>query len=496
MAIINQTDNTYFQAVFNQKTVGVVIVDKNGQFLRANQQFCRIVDYSEEELRRLRYSEITYPEDLTQANRCMHRLLSGELETFETEKRYVRRDQSIVWTSVSGSLIFPINSEPLGLFLVQDITARKQAERQTLEAQERFRGVYNSRMIGILFWDTEGYIIDANDTLLDMIGYSRDEMENGQLRWTDITPPELAYLDEEAYEKLLGGEAMVPYEKQYIHKDGHVLDILIRSAMLHGSKTVGMACILDITQQKKTEAERELYAAKLSQSNEDLEQFATIISHDLQAPLRKMMIFSEAIQANDGPVLSVEGNDYLDRINRSALKMQELINALLDISRVHRKGHPFEAVNLETVTSEAVENLIYLTRQCKGNITLENLNFNLSADAIQLRQLLQNLIENALKFHHVGVEPRVKISARIEEPNTCHIFVEDNGIGFDPKYSNRIFQIFERLNSASDYEGLGVGLALCKKVVERHNGSIKVYSEPDKGSVFEVILPLRQQQTA
>ncbi|MCE3235108.1 MAG: two-component hybrid sensor and regulator [Vampirovibrio sp.] len=492
MAIATQSDNTYFQAVFNQKSFGVVVIDKDGRFLRANQKYCQIVGYTEEELWKLRHVDITYPDDLTWSNQCMHRLLSAELETFETEKRYIRKDKAIIWVAVSGSLISPDNSEPTGLFLVQDITARKQAEHENEEAQQRFRTVYDSSLVGILFWNTDGYILDANDALLNMLGYSCDDITNRRLKWTEITPPEFAPLDEAVYQQLIGGEAMVPYEKQYIHKDGHILDILIRSAMLKDSTSIGLACVLDITQQKKAEAERERYAAKLSQSNQDLEQFATIISHDLQAPLRKIMIFSDAIQSKDGAALSLEGLDYLERISRSAQKMQELINALLDISRVHRKGRPFEPVCLDTVAHEAADNLIYLARQTHGVIEFNHVDITLEADPIQLRQLLQNLIENALKFHRPQVEPVVKVSASVEPPNTCHIRVEDNGVGFDEKYIDRIFNIFERLNSKTGFEGIGVGLSLCKKVAERHNGAIVIHSQPGKGSTFEVVLPLRQ----
>lgn len=492
MVVAHQIDNVYFKAVFNQKSVGLVIVDPQGQFVRANNRFCDIMGYTQDELLKMNVSDIAYHGEPLPDHECLELLLSGAMESTEIEKRYVRKNRSLVWTKVTGSLIYPYENKPLGLFLVQDITSRKQVEKEKEQSQARFESIYHSNLIGILFWNTDGYILDANDALLNMLGYSRTELKSGQLKWTDITPPEYASVDKAAYERMMQGERMVPYEKQYIHKDGHRLDILIRSGMVDNSATVGMACILDITQQKKAETERELYATKLAQSNQDLELFATIISHDLQAPLRKIKIFSEAIQSVASQDLSAEGHDYLERINRSAIKMQELINAVLDISRVHRKGRPFEPVSLESVAREAADNMIYLIQKTEGIVELNQLDITLDADPIQLRQLLQNLIENGLKFHRPDVKPLVKVSASLEGPNSCKISVEDNGIGFEKKFRDRIFQIFERLNSPQSYEGMGVGLALCKKVVERHNGTITADSVPGQGSVFTVVLPIRQ----
>ncbi len=234
------------------------------------------------------------------------------------------------------------------------------------------------------------------------------------------------------------------------------------------------------------------YAAKLEQSNRELEQFAAVASHDLKAPLRKINNFSEMLRNDARNHLTPESQDYLLRIEASILKMQSLIDDLLALSRVTSRGSAFEAVNLSEVANEAIQNLDEVISTMEGRVEIDPLPVVLG-DESQLTQVFQNLIENALKFHREGVPPVVRISALPCHDSDCPIRVEDNGIGIDPEYQARIFNIFERLHPQSIYPGTGVGLAIVKKIVERHQGSIQVDSSPNHGSRFIVTLPLAQE---
>ncbi|MBW4615959.1 MAG: PAS domain-containing protein [Desmonostoc vinosum HA7617-LM4] len=237
---------------------------------------------------------------------------------------------------------------------------------------------------------------------------------------------------------------------------------------------------------------------ELSRSNEELQQFAFIASHDLQEPLRKIKTFGERLKATSGDKLTVQGLDYLERMQSAASRMQILIEDLLTLSRVTTRAQPFIPVNLTEIAQEVLSDLEVRIQQTKAHIEIGELP-TIRADPLQMRQLLQNLIGNALKFHRPQVPPIVKIFSQLWKNQSeklcnccdnCQIIIEDNGIGFEEKYLDRIFNVFQRLHSRSEYEGTGMGLAICRKIAERHHGKITAQSKPGQGAKFIVTLPI------
>lgn len=245
-------------------------------------------------------------------------------------------------------------------------------------------------------------------------------------------------------------------------------------------------------QENLARQELEVYAGKLERSNRELEHFATITSHDLQAPLRKIRMFSDHLKKISSDTLSPEALDDIVRLERATARMQQLVSDLLNLSRVTRRGEPFRRVHLGKVIREAAADLNVQTKETGGQINITG-DVELQADPGQLRQLMQNLIENALKYHRPDVPPQIDIVNEVIDGGQCRITVTDNGIGFEEKYLDRIFEVFQRLHSeASDYKGTGIGLAICQKIVERHGGTITARSTPGSGSTFQVVLPLLQ----
>lgn len=242
---------------------------------------------------------------------------------------------------------------------------------------------------------------------------------------------------------------------------------------------------------------------ELARSNRELQDFAFVASHDLQEPLRKIQAFGDRLRIKQGANLGDEGRDHLERMQNAARRMQTLINDLLTFSRVTTKAQPFVTVNLEKVAEEVLEDLETRIQQTGGRVEVENLPV-IDADPLQMRQLLQNLIGNALKFHRAGAPPVVKVMGSLlpvdkivqndSKSGLCRIKIEDNGIGFDEKYLDRIFTPFQRLHARGEYEGTGMGLAVCRKITERHGGSITAESAPDAGTTFIVTLPVKQNQ--
>ena len=246
----------------------------------------------------------------------------------------------------------------------------------------------------------------------------------------------------------------------------------------------------DITDRKQAERELEAYARRLEFLNKELQEFAFVASHDLREPLRKIQTFGDRLMCRCADTLSEEARDNLTRMIKSAARMSELLDALLRYSRVASRTIQFEVTDVRKAVTEALSDLEIVIKRVGGRVEIGELP-HIEADAVQLRQLFQNLIGNALKYHREDEKPVVQVYGEIEGEN-CRIFIEDNCIGFDNKYCDHIFKPFERLHGHNQYEGLGMGLAICRKIAERHRGSITVTSTPGKGSVFIVTLPVKQ----
>lgn len=233
------------------------------------------------------------------------------------------------------------------------------------------------------------------------------------------------------------------------------------------------------------------YAERLKRSNDELEQFATIASHDLQAPLRKVILFSDYLETSLGGTLPDESRDYLERMQKATRKMQTLITDLLALSRVNRRGKPFIPVDLGETIVEVISYFEEVIGISGAQVTVGEM-MTIDADPTQMHQVFQNLLGNALKFRRPDVPPVIEISATATPDQHCEIRVTDNGIGFDEKYLDRIFTVFERLHGESTFEGTGMGLAIVRKIAERHHGEITAHSTPGQGSTFIVTLPIHQ----
>ncbi len=252
----------------------------------------------------------------------------------------------------------------------------------------------------------------------------------------------------------------------------------------------------------------EARSASLESANRELQNFASVASHDLQEPLRKIQAFGDRLRDRCSEGLGEQGRDYLERMRGAASRMRTLIDDLLAFSRLQTKAKPFEVVDLQSIAEDVVSDLEGRIHQSGGKVTLGQLPM-IEADATQMRQLFQNLIGNGLKFRRPDMAPHVEVSASRmtsteadEDGSTEHlpqdaawrIIVRDNGIGFDEKYLDRIFDVFQRLHGRGEYEGTGMGLAICRRIVIRHGGRITAESQPGSGATFIIKLPARQPQ--
>ncbi len=249
------------------------------------------------------------------------------------------------------------------------------------------------------------------------------------------------------------------------------------------------------TRVKRRTAQLEETNLHLQRSNQELQDFAYIASHDLQEPLRKIQAFGTILEEEYGTTLQ-DGHDYLTRMRSAAARMSTLIEDLLAFSRVTTQAKELEKIDLTEIVSGVLEDLETRIDETKGTVTINKLPV-IQADPLQMRQLFQNLIGNALKFHRPEAAPDVTVNTKTitkGKVKFCEIRISDNGVGFDEKYLDRIFAVFQRLHDRNSYAGTGIGLAVCRKIVERHKGTITATSTPGKGSTFIITLPITQNK--
>ncbi len=247
----------------------------------------------------------------------------------------------------------------------------------------------------------------------------------------------------------------------------------------------------EVQVRQQTEEQLKLSARDLERSNQELQDFAFIASHDLQEPLRKIITYSTRISKKYEGRLDEMGKDYLVRMQKASIRMKRLLEDLLKLSRVSVRHNPFSEIDLDKVVMEVLEDLEIRIKGTNACIQTEPLG-HIEADLSQIYMLFQNLIGNALKFHKPDTPPQIRIEGEVLDETTLEVRVRDNGIGFETKHVERIFKPFERLHGRSHFEGSGIGLSVCKKIIQRHSGMIEVDSAPGEGSSFIIRLPLKQ----
>lgn len=377
---------------------------------------------------------------------------------------------------------------------------------KTTVSKDYMDNIISSMMDALIVIDSELKIKTVNNAAGDLLHYSPDELINQSIDLIFSVPEESPLHGENLAENISQG-GLKNYETVFRKKNGAKVPVLLSfSVMKDDNSTLKyIVCTSkDITERKRAEEELLLQTEKLTQINKELQSFAYAASHDLQEPLRKIVAFSDRIIKKEATNLNEQSLDYFNRIQKAAMRMQTLINDLLTYSRVTTQAQPFTKVNLAAIAAEVISDLETLIERTNGKVEVDSLP-EIEADPTQIRQLFQNLISNGLKFHRPEVHPLVKITARVVnsehtrqkwQREFLELTFEDNGIGIEERYFIKIFTVFQRLYGRDEYEGTGVGLSICHKIIERHHGQIKVESEPGKGSRFIVTLPINQNRTS
>jgi len=426
----------------------------------------------------------------------LNRTIQNPGDTMSTSFRCRHQDGS--WR-ILESIVQPMMDDSGVVSLIinsRDVTERTQAEEALRKSESRNRALLNAIPDSMFRIDKTGTFLDFKASKeVDLLASPDEFLEK---RLDEVLPTELAQQTLHYIECALqtGESQMFEYHLSMSDKRRDYEARIVIS----GEDEV-LAIVRDITERKQAEEALKTFAAKLERSNRELQDFAYVASHDLQEPLRKIQAFGDRLKTKYTEALGDQGRDYLERMQNAAARMQSLINDLLAFSRITTKAQPFVSVDLSQLTQEVLSDLEVRIEQVSGHVEVGDLP-TIEADPLQMRQLMQNLISNALKFHKAGEPPVVHVHAQHLQEGTpsangeaiCQMIVADNGIGFNEKYLDRIFGIFQRLHSRETYEGTGVGLAICKKIVERHGGHITAKSAPGQGATFIINLPIKQPQ--
>jgi PAS domain S-box-containing protein len=406
-------------------------------------------------------------------------------QSWGEEYRFRRADGTYANIFDRGFIIRDESGKPLRMIgAMMDISERKQTERQIKESEERFRALaeYSSHIITIR--EPNGVIRYVSPSIEQVLGYAPEEVI-GRAGFESIHPDDLVKLKDDPNTQIMVTET------RYRHKDGswRVLEN-VRQNLLDNPAIAGIVInSRDITERKLAEETLALTLAELTRSNEELQQFAYVASHDLQEPLRMVGSYVQLLSRRYSGKLDPEADEFIAYAVDGATRMQRLIQDLLAYSRVGTRAKPFEVVDCEMLLDQVLANLKIAIAEQQAVIHHEPLP-KLMADNTQLMTVFQNLIGNAIKFHG-DIAPIVHITAE-QNGNEWLFSVRDNGIGIDPKYMDRLFIIFKRLHTKAEYPGTGIGLAICKKVIERHSGRIWIESEAGKGATFFFTLPVRR----
>jgi len=464
---------------------GIARLDSSGRYVNVNRAYANKCGYKPEEMIGMEWRITIHPDDVEMLILAVHEMLtSGKVEV---EARGVRKDGLFFYNKIT--MVKACDEQGIcngHHCFMKDITERKLTERALEETESKYRQIVELAEEGIWVIDSKDRTIYVNQAMGRMLGYSELEMFGRAL--FDFMDEEGKQSANDRIDRRKQGIAE-RHELRLKSKDGKdVWTYMSTSPVLDekGNLLSSCALVYNITDRKEIERQMLQLTEDLKRSNQELEQFAYVASHDLQEPLRSVTSYTQLLAQRYQGNLDAKADKYINYIVDGASRMQQLINDLLAYSRLGKRVQEFEAADCNAAVQQSLSNLQIAIAEKNAVITYESLP-TVMADEFQLVQLFQNLIGNAIKF--CQDVPIIHIAASRNESEWL-FSVRDNGIGIDPEYADRIFLIFERLHSRREYSGTGIGLAICQRIVERHGGRIWVESQSGEGATFYFTIPI------
>lgn len=476
-----------FKAIFQNNLMGIILTTTDGAILEINQSLLDQIGKTKEELQGTNLIDIIYEDDRPSALVNLGRLLANEVELAFAERRLVNKDNKPIWSKMTCSLVLNDNGERLVLGIIENVQSIKENEQALFESEIKFKAVYKSSPMGIIISKKPGIIVDVNPIFAEMMGYEVDELIGKNL--VNITHPNDVPSSLELMEKIYS-KAISQYtnEKIYLRKDGSSFWAKGVVSLINevDDEVFTVAIVENIEKKKLTERTLEQKNIELLQINQELEHFAYVASHDLQEPLRTITSFIQILDRKYATQFGEDAQQFMSFVVDGAKRMQMLIHDLLEYSRINRHNTGYEKVDLNEIFNTVSRVLKDKIESNDALVLAENLPM-VYGNRIQLTQVFQNLVDNAIKFKAPKRKPEILISV-LDLKDKWELIFRDNGIGISQEYFQRIFIIFQRLHTLEEYSGTGIGLAICKKIIERHGGEIWVESKAGKGTAFHLTI--------
>ncbi len=484
-----------FYRLYNKSHVGTAIVSLDKCFISCNESFCHFLGYPEKEIIGKTIADFTYPEDREIGMKDMKRIVNGEIDFAMVQKRYVRKDDAVVWGELTISIIRDEDNKPLYFIpVIQDITERKQVEEALKGSEEKFRSLADiAKVLISIVADSNGTkYLYVNDEWSRVFGYTKEEAQN--VKPIDLVAPEYRQqVLDRGNDRLAGKPAPQNYELKAITKSGEIKYFDFSSTIINfENQKALLTTSIDITERKKTEESLRDSEAQLKKTNTTKDKLFSIIAHDLRSPFNNIIGLSELLIGNEKENHIAQSEKYAGLINSSAKNTLVLLDNLLNWAKSQTGQLSFNPakISLSSLVDEIIEN-------SNSRVFLKNISLNaiqpgeveVYADENMVMTILRNLISNAIKFTNPGGKINVIV---IPGTKQVEVSVSDNGVGMNEEKLSTLFNISSNATSpgTANEKGSGLGLVLCKEFVEKLGGNIWVESEEGAGSVFKFTLPL------
>lgn len=504
----------YAEAIIATMRGPLLVLDATLRIKTANAAFYKTFQLNESETEGVFLYELGNTQwNIAELRRMLEKVLleKSTFTDFEITHTFRTIGERVLWLN-AREILSETNTEKLILLSIEDVTAATKAQQVERQAQERVQFIANAMPEKVWAADADGNVTYFNQTWFNYTGLSFEDLKDWG--WEKIIHPDDLEETRKRWQHSIRTGTELETEHRFLNRDGGYkwhLSRGIAQKNAYDQQTLWISTDTEIHEQKSqnealeqavTERTRELQTANetLQQMNKELESFTYVSSHDLQEPLRKIQTLAGHILDKEQQNLTESGKDYFQRIQKAAERMQQLIHDLLAFSRLSTEERPFETTDLGGLVQEVISELSEPIAEKHATIDATGLG-TATIIVFQFRQLLHNLIGNALKFSNPGISPHIMITSRtikggkltdgtlLPEKIYCHITITDNGIGFEAKYSEKIFELFQRLHTKTQYTGTGIGLAIVQKIVANHNGLITATSELNKGARFDIYVP-------
>ena len=489
-----------FRAIIEKSADMKALSIPGGNIIYASPALTKILGYDQRELMSIALPQLIYADDLPNFRKNVDSILEKPGASFFEEHRMKHKNGTLRWCegTITNMLHEPAVAALVSNF--RDVTSRKHAEEAIRLAQANYREIFDKTNDAILVLEMHtGKVIEVNKMVFEITGYTRKELLKGDIRRLGTDSTEYTFLHAVKYfEKACAGEPQT-FEWQLKNQDGSInwFQVNLKKATIAGKERI-LAFFHEINDRKRSELEIKSLNEELEQKvldrteqletvNKELESFSYSVSHDLRAPLRAVNGFAKMLGETYGVILDKEGVRLLNRIEENAKRMGFLIDDLLEFSRLGRKEirkSPVEMKQLfEATLMEINSNINH-----KAAVKIHPLP-PADADSVMIKQVIVNLLSNAIKYSSKSENPSIEVTSETRE-NEIVYCVSDNGVGFNNQYAGKLFGVFQRLHLQSDFEGTGVGLALVKRIINKHGGTVWATGELNKGATFCFSLPL------